>query len=173
MAKFARVFRNRSYNRGWWRATVSIQFKMLVKACSGEVIAVHDAVRPNLSPQLIKELFTTAEITGAVIPVIAIKDSLREITFDESKAVDREQFRLVQTPQVFKAHVLKLAYEQDYNDTFTDDATVVESCGQDIALIDGEEGNIQNHDTRRFKVFKLFDAAKVTLHSSYQTTQYF
>ena len=114
-----------------------------VKMCSGDLIAVHDAVRPNLSKQLIHDLYRAAELTGAAIPVLPLKDSLREITFDESQAVNRSQFRLVQTPQVFRSTILKLAYEQDYDVTFTDDASVVEACGQDIALIDGEEGNVK------------------------------
>lgn len=114
-----------------------------INQCTGDLIAVHDAVRPNVSSTLILDLFHTAELTGAAIPVIELKHSLREITYDESKAVDRKKFRLVQTPQVFKSQILKLAYEQNYQSEFTDDASVVEACGQDIALVNGEENNIK------------------------------
>lgn len=114
-----------------------------LKECTGDLIAVHDAVRPNISKSLIVRLFNSAEVSGAAIPVINLKDSLREITFDESKAVNRSNFRLVQTPQVFKSQVIKLAYEQEFRPDFTDDASVVESCGQDIVLVDGEEGNVK------------------------------
>ena len=114
-----------------------------LQVCKGDLIAVHDAVRPNVTKDLIRSLFDSAEVSGAAIPVIPVKDSLREITFDESKAVDRGNYRLVQTPQIFKSQILKLAYEQDFEPSFTDDASVVEACGQDVVLVEGEEGNIK------------------------------
>ena len=135
--------------------------KNALRECTGDIIAVHDAVRPNISISLIQSLFDSAEVSGAAIPVIKLKDSLREITFDESTAVDRKNYRLVQTPQVFKAQILKLAYEQVYNSSFTDDASVVESCGQDIALIDGEEGNIKITTPEELKFIEfLFETNK-------------
>lgn len=109
----------------------------------GELIAVHDAVRPLVSVELIQNCFHQAEVLGAVIPVIEVADSLRKITFDESKAVNRQDYRIVQTPQVFQAHILKIAYEQDFQESFTDDATVVESCGHDIHLVEGDKPNFK------------------------------
>ena len=117
--------------------------KNALDKCSGDVIAIHDAVRPMVSEAVIKECFETAEVAGAAIPVLPLKESLRKITFDESEAVNRDEFRIVQTPQVFKARIIKMAYEQDFSSAFTDDATVVQSCGHDVALVIGNEENIK------------------------------
>ena len=114
-----------------------------LQKCSGDLIAIHDAVRPLVAVEVIKNCFETAEVTGAAIPVLPIKPSLRKITFDESEAVDRSLYREVQTPQVFKSNIIKLAYGQDYKTAFTDDATVVEACGQDVVLVNGNEENIK------------------------------
>jgi 2-C-methyl-D-erythritol 4-phosphate cytidylyltransferase len=75
--------------------------------------------------------------------VLPIKSSLRKITFDESEAVDRSLYLEVQTPQVFRSNIIKMAYEQDFNSAFTDDASVVEACAHDVILIDGNEENIK------------------------------
>lgn len=114
-----------------------------VKVSSGDLIAVHDAARPFISVDLIQRVFEQAEVIGAVVPVVRVKDSLRRITFDDSEAVKRDDYRIVQTPQVFRSTVLKLAYEQSYRADFTDDASVVEAAGHEIALVDGEDENIK------------------------------
>lgn len=110
---------------------------------TGDLIAVHDAVRPFVAENVIKEAFEKAEVAGAVVPVIPVKESMRRITFDESEAVPRGSYRIVQTPQVFKSNVIKLSYEQKYHVYFSDDASVVEDCGHDIVLVDGNEENIK------------------------------
>lgn len=117
--------------------------KNALEKASGDLIAIHDAVRPFVSEEVIKKAFEQAEVAGAVIPVIKVKESLRKITFDESEPAPRGAFRIVQTPQVFKSNVIKMAYEQPYHLYFTDDATVVEEAGHDIVLIDGNEENIK------------------------------
>ncbi|MFT4603060.1 MAG: 2-C-methyl-D-erythritol 4-phosphate cytidylyltransferase [Arenicella sp.] len=114
-----------------------------LEKCSGDVIAIHDAVRPLVSSKVIEACFDAADVSGAAIPVMPIKPSLRKITFDESEAADRSLYREVQTPQVFKSNIIKMAYEQSFKAEFTDDATVVESCGHDIVLVDGNEENIK------------------------------
>lgn len=114
-----------------------------LKAATGDLIAVHDAVRPFVSKQVILDAFEMAELVGAAVPVLPVKDSLRQLTPDESIAVDRSKYLAVQTPQVFKSNVLRLAYEQSFHEDFTDDASVVESCGQDISLVEGNEENIK------------------------------
>lgn len=107
-------------------------------------VAVHDAVRPFASKQLIGECFHQAVIHQAVIPVTEVVDSMREISGEEeSRIVDRANFRLVQTPQVFEAELLKRAYEQPYNNSFTDDASVVEAYGHRVHLVQGERNNIK------------------------------
>ncbi len=107
------------------------------------LIAVHDGVRPLVSSQLILNSFSEAEKFGNAIPAISINDSVRILDSDKYKVVDREQLKLIQTPQCFKSLILKRAYQQDYNDSFTDDASVVESIGEKIHLIDGDAENIK------------------------------
>jgi 2-C-methyl-D-erythritol 4-phosphate cytidylyltransferase len=106
-----------------------------------KIVAVHDAARPLVSLQTIQNTFTSAEKNGAAIPVIEMNESLREINKQGSKAVNRKDYKVVQTPQCFKKEILLNAYQQDYLSTFTDDATVVETTGQQIYLA---EGNIEN-----------------------------
>lgn len=105
------------------------------------IIAVHDAARPLVSVKTIKNTFADAEKFGAAIPVIEINESLREITDSGSKAVDRSNYKMVQTPQCFKKEILLEAYKQNYIDSFTDDASVVEAAGNKIHLT---EGNVEN-----------------------------
>ncbi len=105
------------------------------------LIAVHDGVRPLVSIPTISKCFVTAEKSGNAIPVITISESIRQIDEPGSKAVDRSQFRLVQTPQVFQSNLLSEAYQQPYTAEFTDDASVVEKLGITIQLV---EGNIEN-----------------------------
>ena len=108
-----------------------------------KIIAVHDAVRPLASKKLIIKLILEAEKRVAVIPVVAPVDSFRKIEGDDSKIIDRSALRIVQTPQVFDATILRRAYEQDFSSTFTDDASVVEAIGEKITLCEGERGNLK------------------------------
>lgn len=107
-------------------------------------VAVHDAVRPFVSESLLKTCFEAAEKHQAVVPVIDVTDSLREIVGEnDSKIVDRSKYRMVQTPQVFESALLKQAYKADFFEYFTDDASVVEALGHSIHLVDGERTNIK------------------------------
>jgi 2-C-methyl-D-erythritol 4-phosphate cytidylyltransferase len=107
------------------------------------LVAVHDAVRPLVSAETISRCFENAEKADAAIPVIELVDSIREITGDKSKTVIRNNFRLVQTPQIFDGELLIEAYNQQYNPLFTDDASVVESAGKKIYLVEGNRENIK------------------------------
>lgn len=109
------------------------------------LVAIHDAVRPLLAPQLIEEGFATAQRTGAAIPVVRPVDSVRLQPRPDapSSAIDRSQVLLVQTPQVFRADWLHAAYSQPYSPRFTDDASVVESHGYEVATFDGSPINIK------------------------------
>lgn len=108
-----------------------------------KIIAVHDAVRPLASKKLIIRLILEAEKSVAVIPVVAPVDSFRRTEGNDSEIIDRSALRIVQTPQVFNADILRKAYEQEFSATFTDDASVVESIGEKITLCEGERGNIK------------------------------
>jgi len=107
------------------------------------LIAVHDGVRPFVSNGTIKRCFDEAEKHGSAIPVIDIVDSIRQITKTGSQSVDRSNYKLVQTPQVFDSEILKKAYEQDFSALFTDDASVVEALGLKITLVEGNRENIK------------------------------
>lgn len=107
------------------------------------IIAVHDGVRPFVSDETIKKTFTTAEEKGTAIPVIEVHETIRQITDEYSKTVDRNNFKLVQTPQVFQSEILLKAYQQLYNPGFTDDASVVESMDYKINLVEGNRENIK------------------------------
>lgn len=108
------------------------------------LVGVQDGVRPFGSVEMIKRCFDAAREYPAVIPVIDSTDSLREVVDeDKSRIVDRSKIRLVQTPQVFDVNVLKKAYQTDFKETFTDDASVVEAMGVDVHLVKGEVTNIK------------------------------
>lgn len=107
-------------------------------------VAVHDGVRPFASNGLIKRCFEAVEAHKAVIPVIDSTDSLREMDDNgNSKIINRSKIKLVQTPQVFEAGLLKRAYQLEYKETYTDDASVVEAMGGNIYLTEGETTNIK------------------------------
>lgn len=107
------------------------------------LVAVHDGVRPLVSPDTIARCFDAAEKHGAVVPVVEPVDSIRQLTADGSQSVDRSVFRLVQTPQVFDVALLKKAYEQEFSPIFTDDASVAENMGTKIHLVEGNRENIK------------------------------
>jgi len=107
------------------------------------VVGVHDGVRPFPSIEVIKNCYETARTKKAVIPVIPVVETVRQLDGDSSLTVPRDQYRLVQTPQTFDIQLLKAANRQPYNDGFTDDASVVESYGYEITLVEGNRENIK------------------------------
>ena len=112
------------------------------------VVGVHDGVRPFPSIEVIRNCYETARTAKAVIPVIPVVETVRQIFSNgsqdlTSKTVPRDEYRLVQTPQTFDIQLLKAANRQPYNDGFTDDASVVESYGHAITLVEGNRENIK------------------------------
>lgn len=107
------------------------------------IIFVHDGVRCLLSPALLTRCYEQAVATGTAIPAIASKDSIRLLTADGNEAYDRNKVMLVQTPQTFHSKILLPAFQIDYKDKFTDEATVVEAYGMKVSLVEGEERNIK------------------------------
>jgi 2-C-methyl-D-erythritol 4-phosphate cytidylyltransferase len=107
------------------------------------IVAVHDAVRPIVSNELITRSFRLAAGSKAVIPAVTSKDSVRKKEGDHTKALNREEILLVQTPQVFQSNLLQHAYLQDYSPEFTDDASVVEKTGIKIVVTEGDYKNIK------------------------------
>ena len=117
-----------------------------------KLVAVHDGVRPFVSEEVIRRCFEAAREHGAVVPVVPVVETVRQILPSltgegpgerPSVTVDRSLYRLVQTPQTFQLDILLRAYEQPYRETFTDDASVVEALGYPITLVDGNRENIK------------------------------
>lgn len=107
------------------------------------VVGVHDGVRPFPSIEVIKNCYETARTAKAVIPVIPVVETVRHLEKEGSVTVPRDEYKLVQTPQTFDIQLLKAANRQPYNDGFTDDASVVESYGHEITLVEGNRENIK------------------------------
>lgn len=108
------------------------------------MIAVHDGARPLVSKEMIREGWLCCKNDKTAVPVVPVTDSLRELFPPEgSVAVERSRFVAVQTPQIFDGRLLKAAYAQGEDSSFTDDASVVEMTGQRISLYHGETQNIK------------------------------
>jgi len=120
------------------------------------LIAVHDGVRPFVSMETISRCFDEAEKHGAAIPVVDLVDSIRQLTDAGSESVDRTNYKLVQTPQVFNSEILIKAYNQEFSSRFTDDASVVEACGYEIKLVAGNPENIKITTTFDLKLAEIF-----------------
>ena len=107
------------------------------------IVFVHDAVRCLLTTDLIQRCYNTATEFSSAIPVTDAKDSIRMITDDDNVALERSLIKIVQTPQTFHSKILLPAFNIDYKDKFTDEATVVEAFGLKVHLIPGEDTNIK------------------------------
>lgn len=107
------------------------------------IVAIHDGVRPFVSHQTISKCFNAAEQYQSAIPAVELVDSIRQLTDQGSISTDRSQFRLVQTPQVFDSTLIQKAYQQEFRDSFTDDASVVEALGHKVKLVEGNRENIK------------------------------
>lgn len=107
------------------------------------LVFVHDGARPLLTSELLLKLAQSAQENGSAIPVIPVAESLRCLDSRGSSPVNRDLFRIVQTPQVFKTSIIKPAFQQEYLPSFTDEATVVESQGHKVHLVEGIKQNIK------------------------------
>lgn len=107
------------------------------------LVAVHDGVRPFVSQDVIARCYELAETGKAVVPVVGVVETVRQINENGSVTVDRERYKLVQTPQTFDVGLLKKAYEQSYTSAFTDDASVVEALGVSVCLTEGNRENVK------------------------------
>ena len=108
------------------------------------VVGVHDGVRPFVSAETIRRCYAVASEGKAVVPVVPVVETVRQILPDgKSITRPRDVYRLVQTPQTFPLALLKEAYQQPYSEGFTDDASVVEALGKEIAMIEGNRENIK------------------------------
>ncbi|MBB6110172.1 2-C-methyl-D-erythritol 4-phosphate cytidylyltransferase [Mucilaginibacter lappiensis] len=107
------------------------------------LVAVHDAVRPLTSSHIIETSYQYAQEHSNAVTAVKSRDSIRQLINDRSVSLLRDQIYMIQTPQTFKADLLKKAYEQPYSEHFTDDASVVEQYGVEIHLTEGSHQNIK------------------------------
>lgn len=117
--------------------------KNALSRCIGDLIAVHDGVRPFVSQETIKRCFQSAKEKGSGVPILQLKESLRKGSFSENQAQDRKSFFSVQTPQCFQRSILISAYKQHFSKNITDDASLVEQTGHQVQLVEGNEENIK------------------------------
>ena len=122
----------------------------LERVPDNSIVAVHDGVRPLISRKLVAEMFMKAEDVPALIPVIPCVDTMKVLEMREGELltvpgahVDRSTLWGAQTPQVFHSEIIKEAYSQAYDTSFTDDASVVERYGKNLSYIIGERFNIK------------------------------
>lgn len=120
------------------------------------IIAVHDGARALTSKKLIIRAVQTAIEHGSAIPVIAPVDSFRVATEEGSHPIDRSTLRIVQTPQIFAAEMLRNAYRTEYIPSFTDDASVVEHAGATVTLCEGERSNIKITNVEDIAIAEAF-----------------
>ncbi|HAF30365.1 MAG TPA: 2-C-methyl-D-erythritol 4-phosphate cytidylyltransferase [Bacteroidales bacterium] len=115
----------------------------LEKINTNGIVAIHDGVRPLVSQATIEQVFEIATINGNAIPYIDLIDSLRFVDSHLNYPADRNKYKLIQTPQAFDCELIKRAYEQEYDKSFTDDASIVEKLGIKINLVPGNPENIK------------------------------
>lgn len=112
----------------------------------GALVGIHDAVRPFVSSKVVDKCYEEAQRVGAAVPVLELTESLRYLP-DEGKqpsqAVDRSIYRLVRTPQVFWSERIKEAYQQPFQESFTDDCSVYDQLYSDLALVPDTTENIK------------------------------
>ena len=115
----------------------------LAQADPASIVFVHDAVRCLLTPDLIQRCYQQAVEKGSAIPAVSSTDTVRIIEGTKHHVVDRVNVMMIQTPQTFNAAILKKAFEQVYQPSFTDEANVLEASGKEVYLIEGEHENIK------------------------------
>ena len=119
------------------------------------ILAIHDGVRPLVSSTTIKTCFEAVKEHQAVIPVIDVVDSLRYVSKEGNKSVKRSCYKAVQTPQCFSSEIILKAYNAEFDNSFTDDASVVEALGESIVLVEGNTENIKITTPQDLKLAEL------------------
>ena len=115
----------------------------LAQADPASIVFVHDAVRCLLTPDLIQRCYQQAVEKGSAIPAVSSTDTVRITEGTKHHVVDRANVMMIQTPQTFNAAILKKAFDQAYQPSFTDEANVLEASGKEVYLIEGEYENIK------------------------------
>lgn len=135
---------------------------MEVDSSNDVLVAVHDSARPLVSAEMIRRGWERAKRAGNAVPVIPVADSLREKCDDGStESIDRSKYLIVQTPQIFHADCLKRAYASTHDSSLTDDASIVQSQGEEIFLYDGMPENFKVTYPSDFKIADALLSEKI------------
>lgn len=133
-----------------------------IKLIKGKaIIAIHDAVRPLVSKQLIDSSYRQAESYGNAVAALKSRDSVRQENEKYNISVNRDEIYLVQTPQTFSSEILTKAYKQEFRNDFTDDASVIERLGVNIKLIEGESRNFKITFPEDLKIAEMYLNSKL------------
>lgn len=107
------------------------------------IVFVHDGVRCLVDESLIHRCYKQALSLGSAIPAITATDTIRIQEGGTHYLVDRNNVRIIQTPQTFQSELLHKAFQQPYQNAFTDEASVVEALGEKVHLVEGNHNNIK------------------------------
>ncbi|RAP26356.1 2-C-methyl-D-erythritol 4-phosphate cytidylyltransferase [Candidatus Marinamargulisbacteria bacterium SCGC AG-333-B06] len=114
------------------------------EAKESDITLIHDAARMCISTALIDRVIQAAKQYDAVIPTVPVTDTIKQIEEDRViHTLTRENLVAVQTPQAFNSQVLKEAYETSFDNTITDEASLIEKAGKPVQIIKGECENIK------------------------------
>lgn len=127
-----------------------------IEQTTGNLIGIHDGVRPLVSELTIKKCFEVAESHGNAIPCIPVNDSLRVVEDGKNQMTDRSKYFRIQTPQVFQRPIIVNGFDQEFSEEFTDDASVIEKAGEIIQLVEGNEENIKITRPTDLKIAEIF-----------------
>ncbi|MEJ2005973.1 MAG: 2-C-methyl-D-erythritol 4-phosphate cytidylyltransferase, partial [Cyclobacteriaceae bacterium] len=121
----------------------SVRNGLMIIEDEAGLVAVHDGVRPLVDSDIIGASFRLAAVHGTAVAAVRLKESIRITDQDTTRAVDRSQFRLIQTPQTFRVSLIREAYQMKEIPSLTDDASVAEHAGHKISLFEGSYKNIK------------------------------
>jgi len=160
---YAEVCGGRSRVESVHNALIELADGLLPDIHADDVVAVHDAARPLVSPELISRGLASVAASGPSIPVVALSDSIRRRDGDDSVPEDRSRFVAVQTPQLFPFELLKSSYDSVGDPKFTDDASIVQQAGHRVSLFDGETDNMKVTNPSDFYVAEVLLSKLLTL----------
>lgn len=122
---------------------------------AGALIAVHDAARPMITPELVDSIWECAASHGSAVPCVDEVNSLRKVEGESTRPVDRAEYLVVQTPQAFRADILHQAYARRQDSIFTDDASLVQRAGYPIKVCSGIPENIKVTTPMDFRIAEV------------------
>jgi 2-C-methyl-D-erythritol 4-phosphate cytidylyltransferase len=111
---------------------------------AGSVVLIHDAARPLVSPDLVERVLSAAAKHGAVVPVLPVMETVKEVTGDRiDRTIPRDRLYVAQTPQGFRFEILADAYSKVVRNDATDESMLVESAGHEVYCVKGEPRNLK------------------------------